>query len=338
MKKLDLKTAADEFEMMIDNETHLFYNKQTGKFDFYNDYIMGDCDVDKFEGAAWVAAPNQRDLNEYNIMVDFADNVNDPRKNELLFVALQGRGAFRRFKDTLYSVDLLDEWCAFKHTAFVEIARRWCEENGIEYIDTEKKQQPDLPESPENTFSDDLEFVILPFSPRIVEDAIKVLRDTLGFSKTSAKEEIQRMLKKNRIALAAIAKNTENGSLFLAGIVGAIPQYGDTGWELHLIAVHKACQKRGVGTALIDALEEEVARCGGKMIYLSYGDESGATSLFGADLYEDTFGKLANIKNIGNHPYAFFEKSGYKIVGVLPDANGRGKPDIIMAKRLRRKG
>jgi len=41
-----------------------------------------------------------------------------------------------------------------------------------------------------------------------------------------------------------------------------------------------------------------------------------------------------NIQNIGGHPYKFYEKTGYKIVGVFPDANGVGKPDIWMAKRV----
>ena len=72
------------------------------------------------------------------------------------------------------------------------------------------------------------------------------------------------------------------------------------------------------------------------MLYLGSDDESGATSLYGVDLYDDTFGKLANIQNICGHPFPFYEKCGYRIVGVLPDANGIGKPDIWMAKRIKR--
>jgi aminoglycoside 6'-N-acetyltransferase I len=30
----------------------------------------------------------------------------------------------------------------------------------------------------------------------------------------------------------------------------------------------------------------------------------------------------------------FYQKLGYVIVGVIPDANGPGKPDIMMAKRV----
>lgn len=33
-------------------------------------------------------------------------------------------------------------------------------------------------------------------------------------------------------------------------------------------------------------------------------------------------------------PYEFYQKLGYAIIGVVPDANGLGKPDILMAKRV----
>jgi aminoglycoside 6'-N-acetyltransferase I len=43
---------------------------------------------------------------------------------------------------------------------------------------------------------------------------------------------------------------------------------------------------------------------------------------------------IKNIRNIKNHPYEFYQKMGYTIVGICPDANGFGKPDIYMAKRV----
>jgi aminoglycoside 6'-N-acetyltransferase I len=41
------------------------------------------------------------------------------------------------------------------------------------------------------------------------------------------------------------------------------------------------------------------------------------------------------MKNLRGHPYGFYQKLGFSIVGVMPDANGFGKPDIYMAKRCR---
>ncbi len=40
------------------------------------------------------------------------------------------------------------------------------------------------------------------------------------------------------------------------------------------------------------------------------------------------------IRNLHGHPYEFYLKNGFSIVGAVPDANGYGKPDIIMAKRV----
>ncbi len=49
---------------------------------------------------------------------------------------------------------------------------------------------------------------------------------------------------------------------------------------------------------------------------------------------QGTFEKITHIRNINRHPYEFYQKVGYQIVGVIPNANGLGKPDIIMAKSL----
>jgi aminoglycoside 6'-N-acetyltransferase I len=141
-------------------------------------------------------------------------------------------------------------------------------------------------------------------------------------------EEMENILEDERIAVMAV----ENGHLL--GFVGAIPQYGVTGWELHPLAVYSKYRGRGIGSQLVAALEKEVAARGGITIYLGSDDETGQTTLYGTDLYENTYEKIVDIKNIHGHPYEFYQKVGYKIVGIVPDANGIGKPDIWMAKRI----
>lgn len=140
-------------------------------------------------------------------------------------------------------------------------------------------------------------------------------------------EEISSYLE-NGVSLAAM---DEQG---LAGFVRAQPQYGITGWEIHPLMVDPRCRKQGVGSALLQELEKAVAEQGGVMLYLGTDDEFGQTSLADTDLYEDLFGKIRAIQNKAEHPYSFYQKNGYQIVGVLPDANGIGKPDIWMAKRI----
>ncbi len=69
-------------------------------------------------------------------------------------------------------------------------------------------------------------------------------------------------------------------------------------------------------------------------LWLGTDDESGMTSVSDTDLYPDPLQKLINIKNIKKHPYEFYIKCGFSIVGVMPDANGIGKPDIYLAKKI----
>ena len=54
------------------------------------------------------------------------------------------------------------------------------------------------------------------------------------------------------------------------------------------------------------------------------------------DLYPNVWEHVRRIRNLGGHPFSFYERLGFVVVGVLPDANGLGKPDILMAKRVSR--
>lgn len=145
-----------------------------------------------------------------------------------------------------------------------------------------------------------------------------------------AMDEVEDSFGPGRISVVAIEGNT------VLGWAAAIRQYGGNTWELHPVVVHQDRRKSGVGTALIIEIESRVIEHGGLTLWVGTDDESGQTSLFGQDLYPDPLKKLAQIDNLKNHPYAFYERLGFSLCGVIPDANGLGKPDIFLAKRVRR--
>jgi len=145
----------------------------------------------------------------------------------------------------------------------------------------------------------------------------------------SALEEVHEALEPGKINRIAV---DDDGTLL--GWIGALPEYEGNAWELHPLIVHPAHQGRGIGRALVADLEEQVRGRGGLTIYLGTDDEDGMTSLSQVDLYENTWEHIANVQNLRGHPYTFYQKMGYTIVGVIPDANGWGKPDIWMAKRV----
>lgn len=145
----------------------------------------------------------------------------------------------------------------------------------------------------------------------------------------AGRQEVHEMLEPERICRVAI---DEQGTLL--GIIGGIPAYDGNVWELHPLAVHPRLQGQGIGRALVEDLEEQVRAKGGLTITLGSDDEDNMTSLSNVDLYDNLWEKISHIRNLKNHPFAFYQKLGYVITGVVPDANGRGKPDILMAKRV----
>lgn len=142
-------------------------------------------------------------------------------------------------------------------------------------------------------------------------------------------DEIREMLAPERILRVAV---DDDGNLL--GIIGGIPEYDGRVWELHPLAVQPSMQGQGIGRALIEDFEAQVRQRGGLTITLGTDDEDGMTSLSNVDLYDNTWEKIRDIRNLKGHPYTFYQKMGFVITGVVPDANGRGKPDICMSKRV----
>ena len=119
----------------------------------------------------------------------------------------------------------------------------------------------------------------------------------------------------------------------LLGWIGGLPEYNGRVWELHPLVVRREFRRRGLGRVLVAAFESEAAGRGALTFALGTDDDSGMTSLSGVNLYEDLPRHIAEVRDLGRgHPFLFYLKLGYRITGVVPDANGRGFPDILMSK------
>ncbi len=144
-----------------------------------------------------------------------------------------------------------------------------------------------------------------------------------------ALEEVRDSLAEDRISRIALDDN-EN----VMGWIGGIETYSGHAWELHPLVVRESLRGKGIGSALVQELETIAKANGAITLYFGTDDEDGRTSLSNVNLYPDVWAHIANIENRKNHPYEFYQKLGFVIVGVIPDANGLGKPDIFMAKQI----
>jgi aminoglycoside 6'-N-acetyltransferase I len=149
----------------------------------------------------------------------------------------------------------------------------------------------------------------------------------------SARQEVLESLKEERISRVAVDESDS-----VVGWIGGIPTYSGHVWEIHPLVVAAQHRRRGVGRALVRDLETIVSRKGALTLWAGSDDESNETSLSAVDLYADLPSAIRDIRNLKGHPYEFYLRVGFRIVGVMPDANGVGKPDIFLAKRVTRSG
>ncbi len=91
--------------------------------------ILGD------EKNRFLLIPKRESHEGYEIMVAFAESVRRKGLQEKLSLALNGRGAFRRFRSVLNDYpDELEKWYKFKDDWMREEAVQWLLLNGIEPV------------------------------------------------------------------------------------------------------------------------------------------------------------------------------------------------------------
>lgn len=141
--------------------------------------------------------------------------------------------------------------------------------------------------------------------------------------------EVQEAMSPNNTCLAAFVDGE------VVGWIGGRPEYSHA-WELHPLVVRADLRGQGIGRALVAALERRARDAGALTLYLGTDDDgpTPGTTAGGRDLFPDPLAHAARLEAI-NHPSGFYRRLGFVVIGVIPDANGPGKPDILMAKRLR---
>lgn len=83
----------------------------------------------------YIPLPDQYQIHEYSMMEDFVYKYTTGKAQEQLGHAMQGRGAFRRFKDKLYDLDLERKWYTFRDEAYEKVACEWCEKYKIDIVE-----------------------------------------------------------------------------------------------------------------------------------------------------------------------------------------------------------
>lgn len=146
--QINLDEVADAMEQHFMEVHNAFLNTATGEVSMSAPDRLGDFAPDIPEHH--LRLPLVDSGPEYGDMVAFIATLNDQACQSRLTRAIEGRGAFRRFKEALEDDRRIRErWFAFLHGLRRERAREWLEEQGVDAEYT--SWQPVAPDPSEPT-------------------------------------------------------------------------------------------------------------------------------------------------------------------------------------------
>ena len=132
MVKLDdIIEALQETSQEID----FYYNPDNKEIFMSNIGDYEDLNEDELDElfAKSIMLPTRYEINEYSMMESFIETIDDKTIHNQLLIAINGPGAFRRFKDTCLNFDIIEKWYKFRDEKYKKIAIDWCNKNNIDY-------------------------------------------------------------------------------------------------------------------------------------------------------------------------------------------------------------
>ena len=129
---MTLKEIIEALEMSND-ELDWYYDPDQDTLimasDAYEDgeYILSR---DEAEERDLIPLPSEYEIHEYRIIQDFVATLPD-ELYDIFDRKIHGKGAFRRFKDTLYHLGIEEQWYRYREEALLAIAQQWIDQYKI---------------------------------------------------------------------------------------------------------------------------------------------------------------------------------------------------------------
>ena len=137
---IKLEQVIEAIEMSDDFSTS-FWDTKTGETVYLADPLLNG-ETDEVLAAEiendpkrFLRFPTKYEIHEYRIMEDFIEQLSPGKVQSNLSYSIRGKGAFRRFKESIRYHGLEQQWYDYLEKAYRDIAVRWCTEKGLTYLE-----------------------------------------------------------------------------------------------------------------------------------------------------------------------------------------------------------
>lgn len=249
--KVQLQKVIDAIES-TNEETNFYYNPAT------EEIAILEPDVSDIKDS-YIFLPSQRDRHDYEIMEDYIYEVEDDTAKEWLTNAIHGRGAFRMFRATVDRFGLTSDWYDFRENAYRELAIQWCNDNGIEFAESQILYDEEAEEEYIEPATSLPDLRVISINKKNVMNILYMVADKNVFVNSLhgihsskdleyAEEEVSSILNENTYVFAA----SLNGKLL--GYAVTLPL--DNHLLLDTIFVRKEDRRQGIGSMLLEHAEK----------------------------------------------------------------------------------
>ena len=148
LKAVDLRSLCEALEDHSDY-TEWWFDPATGTVEpWSSDWsAIDDAEEEHPAERGWIRIEPLSSGEGYDDLVDFTERVRDLRARDLLERAISGRGAFRRFKDTLFEFpELREAWFAFHDARMERRGLQWLADEGLVDEDAADRAIGDRPD------------------------------------------------------------------------------------------------------------------------------------------------------------------------------------------------
>jgi hypothetical protein len=137
---LKIKDLSDVIDIAQDNkyDEYVFYNPVTQEIELVFTYDMLDEDLaleEKDGMIEVIVSPYSRDM-----FHAFFETIEHPTVRAMFFEKFHGAKKYRKVKDLFPRYHLLERFYAFKDHYEKRIAKEWCEEHKVSYIDEDGRE------------------------------------------------------------------------------------------------------------------------------------------------------------------------------------------------------